>query len=117
MTTKEVATRLVELCRTGQYDKAYEELFADQAVSIEPAHSKQPAAEGLNALIAKGEQFMHSVQEFHDGSVSDPIIAGNHFSCTMGMDITMKDGNRMKMDEICVYEVKDGKVVKEQFFY
>jgi hypothetical protein len=35
----------------------------------------------------------------------------------MGMDVTMKGQGRSKMDEIAVYEVKDGKIVKEQFFY
>jgi hypothetical protein len=31
--------------------------------------------------------------------------------------VTMKGSGRMKMDEIALYEVKDGKIVKEQFFY
>jgi hypothetical protein len=31
--------------------------------------------------------------------------------------VTVKGQGRMKMDEIAVYEVKDGKIVKEQFFY
>jgi limonene-1,2-epoxide hydrolase len=35
----------------------------------------------------------------------------------MGMDVTMKGPGRVQMDEIAVYEVKDGKIVKEQFFY
>lgn len=117
MTTQEVANRLVEICRAGQNPQAYDELFAENAVSIEPAHTQQPNAEGLDALREKTKHFMGSVKEFHDSYVGDPIVAGNFFSCTMGMDITMQDGNRMKMDEVCVYEVKDGKIVKEQFFF
>jgi len=35
----------------------------------------------------------------------------------MGMDCTYKGMGRQKMDEIALYEVKDGKIVKEQFFY
>ena len=35
----------------------------------------------------------------------------------MGMDVTMKGMGRQKMDELAVYEVKDGKIVKEQFFF
>lgn len=35
----------------------------------------------------------------------------------MGMDVTLKGMGRRQMDEIAVYEVKDGKIVKEQFFY
>jgi limonene-1,2-epoxide hydrolase len=32
------------------------------------------------------------------------------------MDLTMKGQGRMQMSEVCVYEVKDDKIVSEQFF-
>jgi len=35
----------------------------------------------------------------------------------MGMDVTMKGAPRMNMDEICLYEVKDGKIIREEFFF
>jgi hypothetical protein len=53
----------------------------------------------------------------HGGYTGAPIVAGNFFSCTMGMDITMKGQGRMNMEEVCLYQVKDGKIVLEQFFY
>ena len=53
----------------------------------------------------------------HGGFSSDPVVGGNFFSVAMGMDATMKGMGRVKMDEIAVYEVKDGKIVKEQFFF
>lgn len=33
------------------------------------------------------------------------------------MDITMKGQPRMSMEEIVVYEVAGGKIIKEQFFF
>ena len=57
------------------------------------------------------------MEEFHGAAIGDPIVSGNHFSCSMMMDATFKETGRERMDEICVYEVKDGKIVKEQFFY
>ena len=53
----------------------------------------------------------------HGGFSSDPVVGGNFFSVAMGMDATMKGMGRIKMDEIAVYEVTDGKIVKEQFFF
>ncbi|MEL6717855.1 MAG: SnoaL-like domain-containing protein, partial [Bacteroidota bacterium] len=47
----------------------------------------------------------------------EPVIGGNFFSVAMGMDITMKEGGRMSMDEVCVYKVENGKIVQEQFFF
>jgi hypothetical protein len=118
MTIQEVANRLTALCRQGKYEEAQRELYSDDAVSEEPPHSKGfQTVKGLDAIIKKGEQFRDMVEAIHGGSVSDPIIAGDHFAVAAVLDITMKGMGRVKMEELCVYEVKDGKVVKEHFFY
>jgi ketosteroid isomerase-like protein len=118
MTTQDVANRFNELAQTGQWDKIQDELYADNAVSIEPAQSQSlQTAEGIEAIKEKGKKFGDAVEEMHGGYSNAPQVAGNHFSLIMGMDVTMKGMGRVKMDEIAVYEVKDGKIVKEQFFY
>lgn len=120
MTTKEIANRFNELAQAGQFDKIQDELYADDAESIEPASAAaigMSNAKGLDAIKKKGEAFNASVEEMHGGYSTEPHVAGNHFSVAMGMDVTMKGAGRMKMDEIAVYEVRDGKIVKEQFFF
>jgi len=117
MTTQEVANRLVELCRMGQIETAQNELYADDVTSTEPASSPMQFATGKNALIEKGKMFQSMVEEFHGQNISDPIVAGNVFAITWGMDVTMKDRGRSNMEEVCVYNVKDGKIVSEQFFF
>jgi len=118
LTTTDVAIRFNELSSLGQWDQIQNELFADNAVSIEPANSPGlKTVEGIEAIRQKGKQFGEMVEEMHGGYSNQPQIAGNHFAVAMGMDVTMKGQGRMKMDEIAVYEVKDGKIVKEQFFY
>lgn len=115
-TTQEIAQELVQHCRTGQFDKAYA-LYDEKCVSIEPKGAMNEIAEGMDAIRVKGEQWNAMVEEMHSGEVSDPIVAGNFFSVTMKNDITFKGRGRQKIEEICVYEVQNGKVVKEQFFY
>jgi len=118
MTIQEIANRLTEYCREGNYNAAQQELFSEDAESVEPAHAPgMQSVKGREAIIAKGKQFQSMVEEIHGGSVSDPIVAGNHFVVALVIDATMKDMGRSTMEELCVYEVKDGKVVKEQFFY
>lgn len=118
MTTKEVARRFNELAQSGQWDKIQDELFAENAVSIEPPHSQgMKSVEGLPAIKEKGKQFSAMVEEMYGGYSNEPQVAGNFFAVAMGMDCKMKGMDRMKMDEIALYEVKDGKIVKEQFFY
>lgn len=120
MTTQDVAGRFNELAQTGQWDKIQDELYADNAVSIEPAHAAAmglPNAEGMEAIKKKGKAFNEMVEEMHGGYSTPPVIGGNFFSVGMGMDVTMKGVGRTKMDEVAVYEVKEGKIVKEQFFF
>ena len=117
MTTSEVANRLVELCRKGQVLEAQQELFADDVVSIEPAHSPTPKAIGREAALAKGAHFASMIEERHSGSFSDPIIGGNYFSLVCKLDATLKGAGRIQYDEICVFGVKNGKIISEQFFY
>ena len=118
MTTEAIANRLYELCKTGQYEQAQKELYADDALSIEPVHAQGlGSVTGLDAIIKKGEQFRDTVEEVHGADASQPIVAGNHFALTITIDATFKGMGKMVMEEVAVYEVKDGKVVKEQFFY
>jgi len=120
MNTEAVAKRLVELCRKGEYEQAQRELFAPDAVSIEMPGAPAGAmgnAKGLEAIYEKARQFNAMVETMHGGTVSDPLVAGNWFSVAMSMDVTFKGRSREQMSEICVYHVRDGKVMSEQFFY
>lgn len=117
MTTTEVANKLVGLCREGRHLEAIQSLYADNIVSREVPGTPNEITEGIKAVHQKSEDFFASVEEWHGGDLSDPMVAGNHFTTKMTMDATFKDGNRMQMEELGVYEVRDGKIVNEQFFY
>jgi ketosteroid isomerase-like protein len=118
MTTQEIANRLAELCRKGDFDNAQSELFSEDAVSIEPYSTPafEKETKGLKAIKEKGEKWSSMVQEMHEMTVSEPVVAGNTFALTMHMNVTMKEHGPMDMNELCVYQVKDGKIVSEQFF-
>ena len=118
MTTTDVANRLVELCREGKFEETQKELYADNAVSIEADDSMGPrTTEGLPAILKKGEMFSSMVQEFHGSTISDPVVGGNCFAISWDLDATMKGKERELMSEVCVYTVKNGKIVSEQFFH
>lgn len=118
MTTKEIADRLVALCREGKYDEVYTELFSPEIESIEPEGSTWPKAKGFDELKEKGKRWEEMLEEYLGGEISDPIVAGDFFSCTMKSKVKFKGiPEPIDMDEVCVYRVEDGKVVLEQFFY
>ena len=119
MTTEEVANKLVEYCNQGRWDLAQQELYAENCVSLEmPGQEYIPEkVEGLENIKAKGEKWSTMVEEFHGSTIEGPIIAGDHFTLKMNMDITMKGAPRRNDEELCMYKVADGKIVSEQLFY
>lgn len=116
--TADIARRLVALCREAKWETAQRELFAPDAVSLEPHPGPMfdQETKGLEAIVAKGKKFDAMIEKTHSLKVSDPLVAPSSFACTMDLDITMKGQGRMNMGELCVYEVKDGKIISERFF-
>src|SRR6185503_14534282 len=118
MTTKEIAARLADLCRQGQFETAQKELFSEDAISIEPYATPafEKETKGLPAILEKGKKFDSMVETMHSLNVSEPLVADNSFAVTMQMDVTMKERGKMEMTELCVYNIKDGKIISEEFF-
>lgn len=118
MTTFEIAKRLKELCSKGEYETAQIELYADNATSIEPMESPmfKKETQGLQNIIDKGHKFDSIVEVMHSTAISEPLVTGNIIAFTLTMDVTMKGQPRQTMGELCVYNVKDCKVIKEEFF-
>ena len=69
----------------------------------------------LAAIIEKGEKFESMVEKMNSVTVSDPLVAGSSFCITMHLDAVMKERGQMDMTELCVYKVKDGKIISEEF--
>jgi ketosteroid isomerase-like protein len=118
MNTKQIADRLVELCRKGEFEKAQKELFSEDAVSIEPhatpAFPKE--TKGLQAILEKGEKWNSMQEKFYGVTVSKPLVAGETIALSLTLDFKMKDRERMNNPEIAIYHVKDGKIISEEFF-
>ena len=89
MTTEEIAAKLVSLCRQGKYEEVYQDLYDPNIESIEPNGSTWSSVKGMDALKKKGEEWNKMVKEFHGGEISDPIVAGDYFSCTMKTSLTL----------------------------
>ena len=116
MTTQEIATKFYDYMQQGAFDKIYSELYSENATSEEGPGSDWPKANGIKEIHEKGKKWNDSVKEMHGGTTEKPIVGGDYFSCRMTMDFTPKTGQRINMDELGLYHVKNGKIVSEQFF-
>ena len=119
MGTMDIANKLVELCRQGKNMDALNTLFADELVSVEAGvpPGMEREARGLAAVKAKSEWWSAN-HEIHSASVTGPWPHDDKFIVGFQYDVTNKpSGTRMKMDEVGLYHVQNGKIVREEFFY
>ena len=118
LTTQEVAARFNELAQQEKWFEIQDELFADNVKSIDPPNSPYFGyAEGKAVVRKKGEDFVKKIEAAHRRHTTEPIIAGNHFAVGREVDITVQGYGRIQINEIMLYEVKDGEIISEQFFY
>ncbi len=116
MDAKTVAEDFTALCKAGQFEEAGDKYWSPDVKSVE-AMGDNPVSDGLAAVKAKSE-WWYANHDVHSVGVEGPYVNAEQFALRFDMDITMKaNGQRMRMAEIGVYTVKDGKVVEERFFY
>jgi ketosteroid isomerase-like protein len=117
MNTQDIAADFTALCAAGQFDEAGEKYWADDVVSLEAMPGDMARVAGKAAVRGKGE-WWNSAHEVHGSKVEGPYVNGDQFVVRFTMDLTQKaSGQRMTMDEVGLYTVKDGKIVEEKFLY
>ena len=116
MTTADVAKDLVAMCAAGKFDEAGEKYWADDVVSREAMEGPMAELYGKDAARGKGEWWANA-HEIHSVGVEGPYVNGDQFVVRFTMDVTAKEsGQRISMDEMGVYTVRDGKIAEESFF-
>jgi len=123
MSAMDVGKRLVELCKAGEYERAVEELYADDAVHIEAMACTPDGGretKGKAAILEGTRQWM-GMMEVHDSGIDGPYPCDDEFIVPMWSDSTPSEGpmagQRFTMREACKYKVKDGKIVEGRFYY
>jgi hypothetical protein len=117
--TAQVAQELVSLCREGRNLDAVNKLYSPKIVSVEPVGGPEMPAEmtGVDAIRGKHEWWYQN-NEIHDMVVKGPFLGDDQFAVYYEFETTFKpNGQRNRMTEMALYSVKDGKIVREQFFY
>jgi len=105
------------MCNEGKNLECINELYAENVTSKEMPGMPGGDLSGRQEVWNKNKEWLDNVTEFHSSSISEPLVAGNHFTSKMDFDVTFKDRGRQQMEELAVFEVKHGKIVSEQFLY
>jgi hypothetical protein len=120
-TTAEIANDLVSMCSRGQFMDVIEKHYSPAIVSVEPGPGspEMPSTmQGIDAIRGKNKWWADN-HEVHSLEIDGPFVGDGQFACRMSLDVSAKHmgGARMQMTEMCLYTVKDGKIVKEEFYY
>lgn len=119
MTLDEIAAALVRHCQEDTTAEGLSTLYAPDAVSVEaqamPGAPRETA--GLEGIRGKHVWWEENF-EVHGGGTEGPFLHGpDRFAVIFDIDATHKaSGQRSRMREVALYTVRDGRIVREEFF-
>jgi hypothetical protein len=117
MTTAELAKAFTAMLEQNDHEGAAKRYNADNIVSYEAMDGPMAVCEGREAVKQKGDWWTEN-HEVHSASVEGPFVNGDQFAVRFKLDVTPKEtGERIVMDEVGIYTVKDDKIIEERFFY
>lgn len=119
MTNQEIAKKYVDLIQQGKHEECLSSLFSRDASSVEAVAmpGMDRVSNGLAAIRAKGEWWTNN-HIIHKEEVHGPYPHDNRFAVRFVYDVTNKpSGQRFNMDEVGLFTIEDGKIVREEFFY
>ena len=99
---------------SGKALEAFDQYYADDVVMQE--NSEQPRV-GKEANRKAEVEFFSSLAAFNEGKLVSSAINGDVTFGEWYMDVTFKDGKRMKMAQVAVRRWKNGKIAHERFYY
>ncbi|MBO6514378.1 MAG: nuclear transport factor 2 family protein [Phycisphaerales bacterium] len=105
---------LLEYIREGRIMDAMKEFYADDVVMEEPAYGKTV---GLAANLEREQQFVDSVAEFKSFETPRVMIGEHSSSYENSMSWKGTDGNDVHIEQVAVQDWRDGKIVRERFYY
>jgi ketosteroid isomerase-like protein len=112
--TAALDSQLNEMILTGKAMDGFEKFYADDVVMQENSEDPRPGKD-LNRKFE--QEFFAQVAEWHDGKLLASAVNGDTTFSEWYMDISLKNGYRMKSSQVAVRKWKDGKIVHERFFY
>lgn len=114
MDTAKLDAELNQKVLSGQALEAFEEFYAEDVIMIEGNGERH---EGKDANRTREQEFFASVEEVHAFELLGSATSGNRSYSEWLMDVTLKGMGRVKMEQAAVRDWRDGKVVKERFYY
>ena len=105
--------KLNQMVQGGKGLEAFDTFYSEDVVMQE---NEGEARVGKATNRQYEENFFASIAEVHEFTMHSSVVGDAVSYSEWTFDITCKDGNRVKMNQVAKREWKDGKVVGERFF-
>ena len=105
---------LLDYVRNGRIMDAMQEFYADDVLMEEPAYG---TTAGLAANLEREQKFVDSVKEFKNFEVKNLTTSENAAMYENVMDWVDVNGQEIHVEQVSVQDWKDGKIVRERFYY
>jgi len=115
MSTAVTAKAFTDALKQQDYAKA-EAFWSEDVVSFENMEGPMQRLEGREAVHGKSTWWFdnHTINSF---ACEGPFVSGDQFAVIFKIDVTNKQSKeRMAMNEVGLYTVRNGKVTEERFF-
>jgi len=113
MSTRDHVTRLVRYVEANRILDAIDELY-DEHVSMQDNHN--PPVVGQAANRERERQFFGGIT-LHQHRALSIAVDGDRAVIHWLLEFTGGDGKRYRLDQLAHQEWKDGRIVRERFFY
>lgn len=112
----DIGQSLVSMFNEGKFKEIEEAYWSNDVVSIE-GFGVNMAWHGRAKVEEKNAGWMAD-HVIHGASAQGPYVGATGFAVKFQMDVeTKSSGQRQVMEEVGVYDVRDGKIVREEFMY
>ena len=113
-TLKEKITELNQLVLAGKALEAFEKFYHDDVVMQE---NEQVPTSGKEANRKRELEFFSNITEFRGAEVRGLATGDNLSTVIWHYDYTHKEWGARNYTQVSVQHWKDGRIIKEQFFY
>jgi hypothetical protein len=111
-----IGADLVAMFNRGEFGKIEDKYWAPAIESIEGVGMNM-GWRGRKAVEEKNQGWM-STHRIHGASAEGPFAGSTGFAVRFKMDVEdTTTGQRQMMDEVGVYTVQNGKIIREEFMY
>lgn len=116
MSIKKLVEEMYDMLSEGKFTEAFEKYYHEDVVMIEGDGTRR---EGKKYNQKVEQEFLDSIVTFH--GLGTTAITSN-FDTNISMvetwlDVTYKDGERLKIEQVARQTWKGDKIIEERFYY